>query len=288
MSDEIFLLGVDAGATNCRVVVADLDGNHLARANGGPSNIANNYHEARQNIMETIKNALHSIDQPSDDFSNLKAVLGVAGNNLGDFGARLHNDLPFENEVVNDVVPTIAGALRERYGVLAALGTGSVFARHDEQGVHPFGGWGFLMGDEGSGAKMGYHLFVRTIYAEDGIYQHSELTRSILAEFHGSLGHLVEAAKAMDPHQFGEYAPRILDAEARGDAQAKAVVDLSIQWIERQLDAVGFQEDRAFCALGGLGPIFLPRLQQKYQDAYVEPYGNALDGAIYLGKLKWG
>ncbi len=288
MSDDYFLLGVDAGATNCRVVIADPYGNILARASGGPANIANNYNEAKSNILSTTNQALQSLGKSETHYGELRAVLGVAGNNLGDFGAVLHRDLPFENEVMNDGAITLAGALRERLGVMAVLGTGSVFVGQSEDGFKTVGGWGFMMGDEGSGGKMGFHLFERTIYAEDGIVEHSDLTRAILGEFHGSLGHLVEAAKSMDPHEFGEYAPRILDAEARGDANAKAIIEDHVKMVEAQIDAVGFRADRAFCALGGLGPIFLPKLAQKYQDAYVEPYGNALDGAVYLAREKWG
>ncbi len=288
MSDDIFLLGVDAGATNCRVVIADRTGKVFARAHGGPSNIANDYEEAKSNILSTTLKAMTQIGKSEKDFGQIRGVLGVAGNNLGDWGAILHKDLPFENEVMNDGQITLAGALLDRYGCMAVLGTGSVFVGQDEDGFHTVGGWGFMMGDEGSGGKMGFHLFERTIYAEDGLFEHSDLTRSVLGEFHGSLGHLVEAAKSMDPHEFGEYAPRILDAEARGDSNARAIIKEHVRMVEAQVDAVGFRDDRAFCALGGLGPIFLPKMNEKYQKAYVEPYGNALDGAIYLAVQKWG
>ncbi len=283
------LIGIDAGATNCRVAIADSAGARLAEAHGGPANIANNYDGAFENIINTTAHALGKIGKNPADFNKVHAVLGVAGSNLGDFAAHLSHDLPFANHrVYNDVRISIAGALGENYGTLAALGTGSVFARQDESGFKMGGGWGFLMSDEGSGAKIGYHLFERAIYAEDGVFEHTDLTRAIIAEFDGSIGTLVEAAKAMPPHEFGNYAPRIIDAAHKGDANAKAIMAEALEWIERQVDAIGFREDQSFCVLGGLGPIFLPLMAEKYQKAYIESKGNALDGAIMLAAKKWG
>lgn len=282
MDNQLFL-GVDGGATNCRVAILDHQGFRQAEAHGGPANIANNYYEARENILKAVAQALRQIGKNEADFEKLSAVLGVAGNNLGDYGQRLENDLPFfEQTVLNDSHISTVGALGDRLGVVAALGTGSVFARQDEQGVHMLGGWGFLLGDEGSGAKLGYHLFERVIYAEDGLYEHSDLTRNILGEFGGRLGVLVEAAKAMAPHEFGHYAPQVLHHEKLKDRNAVDIVQQAVHWIERQIDAVGFQPDRALCLLGGLGPIFRPKLAEKYQKAIVQANGNALDGAGQL------
>lgn len=291
MSDQHnkILVGIDAGATNCRVAISNSVGHRISEARGGPANIANDYKGAFENITNTTLEALHKIGKERADFADVHAVLGVAGSNLGDFGARLSHDLPFgDNRVYNDVRISIAGALGENLGTLAALGTGSVFARFDENGFQMGGGWGFLMGDEGSGGKLGYHLFERTIYAEDGLFEHTPITREILAEFHGSLGTLVEAAKSMPPYEFGNYAPRIIDAAHKGDTNAKAIMAEALSWIERQTDAIGFREDRDFCVLGGLGPIFLPMMGEKYQRAYVEPKGNALDGALMLAVKQWG
>ncbi len=283
MKKDQIIVGIDAGATNCRVAICDDHQFRISEARGGPANIANDYQVAINNIVNTTSEALHKIGKSSDHFKQVNAVIGVAGSNLSDYGARLQNDLPFGHQrVYNDVRISIAGALGNDFGVIAALGTGSVFARQDENGFKMGGGWGFLMGDEGSGAKLGYHLFVRTIYAEDGLCAHSKLTREILAEFHGSLGHLVEAAKAMPPYEFGKYAPRVIDAADQNDANAIKIINEAVNWIEQQIDAIGFRSDRRFCLLGGLGPIFLPKLNEKYQSAYTEPKGNALDGALQM------
>ena len=286
--DEKILIGIDAGATNCRVAIGDMNGHRLCEARGGPANIANDFDGALGNILKTTKEALQKVGCEVADMNRVHAVLGVAGSNLGDFGARLHADLPFaKNEVYNDVRISIAGALGEDFGVLAALGTGSVFARQDENGFAMGGGWGFLMGDEGSGAKLGYHLLERAILAEDHVIDHSPLTREIIAEFHGSLGALVETAKAMPPFEFGNYAPRVIDAAHKNDANAQAIMTEATNWIEKQIDAIGFKQGRPLALLGGLGPIFLSRLQKKYQDAYVDPKGNALDGALSLAVKAW-
>lgn len=279
------LVGVDGGATNCRVAICNENGHRIAEAHGGPSNIANQYDSAQATIVQTILDALQSIGKSRDDFDKVYAVLGVAGNNLGDFGQRLEDDLPFaKSHVVNDGYITAKGALQNDDGAMAVLGTGSVFVSQVNQNIRSVGGWGFLLGDEGSGGKLGFHLFERTIYAEDGLFEHSPLTQAVIAEFNGKIGYLVEAAKAMRPHEFGEYAPRIIDAARNGDANAVQIMNDAVKWIEAQVNAVGFKDGMNFCVLGGLGPIFLPMLDEKFRAAYVTPKGNALDGALLMAR----
>lgn len=286
--NDRILIGVDAGATNCRVAITNPQGHRIAEAHGGPANIANDYSQARMNIVGTIDKALREMNLSSEAHRRVHAYIGVAGSNLGDFGARLEGDLPFADQrVSNDVRISIAGALREHYGILAALGTGSVFARQDANGFKMFGGWGFLMGDEGSGAKLGYHLLERSIYAEDGLYEHSPLTREIIAGYRGHVGNLVEDAKRMAPHEFGHFAPRVIDAYHKGDHHAQFIMNEAVAWIEQHIDAAGFNDDSALCLLGGLGPIYLPLLNERYQRKVIEPLGNALDGAIYLAIKTW-
>ena len=62
----------------------------------------------------------------------------------------------------------LKGALGDDDGITAAIGTGSVFGAQRAGAVRMIGGWGFQLGDHGSGAVMGRSLCARALLAHDG------------------------------------------------------------------------------------------------------------------------
>ncbi|MGR3721759.1 BadF/BadG/BcrA/BcrD ATPase family protein [Abyssibius alkaniclasticus] len=284
-----YLLGVDGGGTGCRVAIADMHGAVLAECRGGAANIATNYTQARANIIAACAEAVAAAGLPEGALGQCHAVLGLAGSNLGDYAARLGADLPFAaNEIVNDSIITLEGAIGGVEGCIAAIGTGSVFAARDAHGVHMLGGWGFLLGDDGSGARLGKDILHLTVLAHDGVRPHSPLTADLLAEFSNRPDVIVETAKTWSPGDFGKLAPRVVEAWRQGDAHATAVLGHHADLVQDSLDALGFSPDKAFCMLGGLGHVYLELLDPKYQAAAQPPKGNALSGAVALAHRQFG
>lgn len=280
-----YLIGVDGGGTGCRVVVADQSGNILSRAEGGAANIATDLESARANILSTITDAFNLAGKNHADVQKSVAVLGLAGANLGDYRQQLLASLPFSHaNIVSDGETTLVGAIGEGEGCIAAIGTGSVYGRRDTSGYTQLGGWGFLLGDDGSGGRLGRDFLHQTILAYDGIAPHSPLTLEILDEYQGSPKLLIELAMDFSPGDFGRFAPRIVAAAKAGDEVAEALMARHTKIVRKSIDTVGFDPSKAFCMLGGLGPIYLERLDDKYQKAARAPLGNALDGALALAK----
>ena len=109
------------------------------------------------------------------------AILGLAGSNLGNYASKLSNDLPFaKNKILNDGEITLEGAIGPVDGCIGALGTGSVFVGRKKGITKLTGGWGFNLGDDGSGAKLGKELMKLSIKCHDGLENHSDLTIDFL------------------------------------------------------------------------------------------------------------
>ncbi|NOR63988.1 MAG: N-acetylglucosamine kinase [Rhodobacteraceae bacterium] len=278
-----YIIGVDGGGTGCRVAVADSAGNVLARAEGGAANIATNFETARTNILRTISLAFVNAEVSKPETANTTAVLGLAGANLGDYSSRLLASLPFSrSHIVSDAETTLVGAIGEADGIIGAIGTGSVYGRREHGEFIQLGGWGFLLGDDGSGARLGRDMLHLAIQAFDGLTAHSPLTLDIIEEYKGSPLNIVEQAQVFTPRDFGQLAPRIVAAAKAGDANAEALLAQHTEVVRKSLDAVGFDPSKAFCMLGGLGNVYLKRLPKRYQQAASTPRGNALDGAVSL------
>lgn len=280
-----YIIGVDGGGTGCRVAVADRAGQVLGRAEGGAANIATNLEAARANILTATKQAFAAAGVDFKEAETAAAVLGLAGANLGDFRQRLLASLPFaQSDIVSDAETTLVGALGEVDGIIGALGTGSVYGRRANGVFTQLGGWGFRLGDDGSGARLGRDMLHRVILTYDNIVPHSRLTREIIEEYQGSPRSLIEQARSFTPKDFGRLAPRIVAAAKADDANAEAIMAQHTEIVRKSLDAIGFDPAKAFCMLGGLGAVFLERLPTRYRQAAHTPLGNALDGALTLAR----
>ena len=83
----------------------------------------------------------------------------------------------------SEPVVGMAASLRTD-GVLTLSGTGSdAFFVKDRRCVHAVGGWGPLLGDEGSGYEIGLRALKAAIYSYDGRREHSMLYDLIMEEW---------------------------------------------------------------------------------------------------------
>lgn len=278
-------LGVDGGGSGCRAAVADGQGRVLGRGTAGPANIATDPEEAARNIRAAATAALVEAGigagngAGNGDGALAGVGLGLAGVNALGAADRLRPLLPWpEARIETDAVTATLGALGEADGVVAALGTGSVFALRRAGRVRQVGGWGLAVSDEGSGAWIGRALLAEAVMAGDGRAPTTPLLAALLAEFGGPQGIAAFAAGAA-PTDFAALAPRGFAAE---DPAAMAVLDRADAAIAAAIDHL--QEGAALPVVltGGLGPAFAPRLAGRWP--LLAPRGTALDGALRLAR----
>jgi len=150
-------LGVDGGGTKTRVAVCDETGKILAKGEGGPSNpLVVGIDGMILSIKKALKNA--GIDKERFEV----AVFGLAGagfskDNRKKLAEEIKRVVIARNILVyNDSFVALKGALgSRRKGILVVAGTGSIVIGIDKKNqVFHVGGWGHLLGDEGSAYKL--------------------------------------------------------------------------------------------------------------------------------------
>ena len=271
-------LGIDGGGSGCRAVAADAAGVVVGSGRAGSANIVTDPEGARASIVAAATEALAGAAPQT-----AHAVLGLAGANLTDFVAPLVARLPFaSSRVVSDAVIAARGALGLADGITATLGTGSVFACQRAGTVTVIGGWGFVLGDEASGAWMGRALLARALRARDGLELPSPLLTEVTGEVRGAEA-LVAFARDATPADFARYAPRVVAAAEApgGDGGAEAILAEADLWVLRSI--ARFQTGGLpLCFLGGLGPVFARRLAPHFPGLIRAAQGTALDGALAM------
>ncbi len=276
-----YLIGVDGGGTSCRVAVADASGEVLARAQSGSANIATDFSLARENIVTAIQAAWHQAGLDQHLMTQADCALGLAGANVGSFGKQMEASLPFRNCIVTDDRATsLKGALGNEDGCIAVVGTGSFYSSRYGGVETNIGGWGLMVGDDGGGARLGQNLLRLVIHCYDGVYQHSELTRSTLSDFNDSPHKIVEFAMQARPSDFARFAPAIVDSARDNDSQGLSLVSDTVAAIQLCIDKVGYKATGQLYLLGGLGSVLLEFLDSRYANASNQPQGDALSGAV--------
>jgi N-acetylglucosamine kinase-like BadF-type ATPase len=181
-------VGVDGGGTRTRAVAVDERGNvvdnPLHRALGSSSLIdpmrPARSADAVERTVRTLAESL-GLERPCEAM-----WVGLAGAGHEASRAAVEIDLASRGlaqvvEVGTDVEAALADAFPERPGILLVSGTGSVAAaRGDDGEVRRVGGWGSLLGDEGSGYAVGLAGLRAAIRMIDGRERATELLPGLL------------------------------------------------------------------------------------------------------------
>jgi glucosamine kinase len=159
--DARFVMGVDGGATKTLAAVLDLNEQTLHLGHGASSNPdAVGAQVATASLLKATDEAISRAGIAREQLD--AAVLAIAGTDTDAVATHVRERRPSTWVVVNDVVGAWAAATGARPGVGAISGTGSnVFGVGPDGRAWRAGGWGHILGDEGSG----YWLAVQSIKA---------------------------------------------------------------------------------------------------------------------------
>jgi glucosamine kinase len=272
-------LGIDGGGTGCRAAVADGSGRILGRGRAGPANIASDVAGARDNILSAAREALTAATGSDLGLSRLTAGLALAGANAAGAAGALRAALPFSRlRIETDAFGAVKGALGDRDGIVGAIGTGSVFAAQVGGQLRQIGGWGLVLGDEGSGARLGRGLLAAALGAVDGFRAMTPLLRAMLDE-HGGPEGVIAFSLAARPADFAALAPRVLTSD---DGAARALLADAAKDVAASVAVLQRDPPLPVTFIGGLGPTYAAILARHW--IILPAQGSALDGALMLAR----
>lgn len=163
---EEFIIGVDSGGTSTVAEAYSLDGQLIGRSQTGFGNLLIDKEKALANLKEAVTSVLDPLDA-----KYCKGILlGIAGIDTGDYKQFVYNlfaDLNVKKVIVNDAWLAHYALLEGEDGCLVISGTGSVaIGRYNGEEAR-VGGWGHLLGDEGSGYAISRRLIKDVLTAYD-------------------------------------------------------------------------------------------------------------------------
>lgn len=155
-----YVIGVDGGGTKTLGAIAQLDGKVLAQYEVGSTNHHSNpLSVVRGNLEELAKKLLEAVGGNASEVECI--CLGMAGVDRPEdkplITGMIAEILPAAKCVpVNDAVIGLVGGAGKPFGIVVIGGTGSIAFGMDRNGRRArAGGWGHILGDEGSGYVIG-------------------------------------------------------------------------------------------------------------------------------------
>jgi len=262
MSDPKLLIGIDGGGSKTLAVLAGLDGRVLGRGTAGSSNLQSVGIAA---VGTALDDAITAAFRAAGLAPVLPAALcvGLAGVDrpedralIRGWAARTLPGTPVA--VVSDARLVLAAGTPDGWGAALICGTGSIAYAEDPGGrAARAGGWGHVLGDEGSGYAVGQAALRAVLRAFDGRGPRTALTQAILEQLGLSApSELVGRVyrEGLGPAGIAALAPLVEVAAARGDEIAGEIVReaggdlaLAVKAVVRSLEL----PEPAPCALAG-------------------------------------
>lgn len=261
MDEKKYVIGMDCGGTKTVALLADETGEVLGR---GDSGTANMNIVGRERTVEVIREAaVAAFGSAGLPVVTLDALcIGLAGVDRPEekeWFTRQFQDLGVARKISisNDAILLLEAGTPEGWGIGVISGTGSiVFGRSRTGEMYRAGGWGYILGDEGSGYEMGRKALIAVARAHDGRGPKTLLTEKVLAA--GGLEKVTELIpfvyKEFAPGKVAPFARLVSEAAEEGDVVSQEILNSGAEElglaIMAVLDQMGVGKPVP-CALGG-------------------------------------
>ncbi|MDD8018025.1 MAG: BadF/BadG/BcrA/BcrD ATPase family protein [Bacteroidota bacterium] len=232
-----FIIGMDGGGTKTHAVIANLNGDILAEHTAGPSNFQIiGVEKTAEAIYSLIGLCCESVECSVDQI--VSVVLGLTGaGRVGDqkrmadglkkYSAKRNVRLK-KIIVESDARIALEGAFKGDSGIILIAGTGSIAFGKDAKGnVHRVGGWGRILGDEGSGYFIGRLGMTAVAHELDGRGEKTKLSTMIAKKFRLTDQSEIITAVYKDNFDIASIAPLVLKGAEENDAVCRMIVEQS-------------------------------------------------------------
>lgn len=259
-------LGVDGGGTHTRALLVDQDGRFLGYGTAGPSNYDDvGVERAQAALSAAVGAAHHMADQRPQPCK--AAFLGLAGVVSAADEAVIHQiastlDLAPSDAIGidHDIRIALAGGLNGRPGIALIAGTGSAcYGRNQAGESWRAGGWGQLIGDEGSSYWLGIEALKAAVAAYDGRGTPSPLLDAVLDQLNlEHINHIMHRlySDGLSRTEIAALAPSVVATAEGGDSVAGQLLDQGAQELARCVIAVAhhlhLRERSELVLIGGL------------------------------------
>ena len=223
------LIGIDGGGTHSTAVAAYPDGRIAAVAYGGGLNFHNiGVEKAHAHLEEMCAELCQDCSAPAEEICVGMAALDAPADATTTATFTRGMFTPGQLDLQSDAYIALMGFTLGQPGVFVICGTGSMLLMLDGEGrQHAAGGWGYLLGDAGSGYTLAREGLLAAIDAAEGLAEDTPLLTDALAYFQADAPRgLIDRiyAPGFTPDKLAGFARCVLTRAKDGDSLAREIV----------------------------------------------------------------
>lgn len=298
---ERFYAGVDGGGTRTTLVIVDEAGRERSRRAGPAGLVDPRDPRASAEVVAALVRegmAEAGLAAPLAALCAGLAGVGNAAEREAVERALSNSGVASRVRVATDGEIALEGSLGGGAGVLLIAGTGSVaYGRGEDGRTDRCGGWGMVVGDEGSGYAIGRGGLAAALRAVDGREEETRLLPLILERLE------LEGPREIPPWagrvtkaEIAALAAHVLRAAAEGDAVALRVVAAEARALAHHAGALRrrlapWRAETPVVFHGGVlnSPLYASLVTEGLRDEgdfrVAEPVSDAVDGAIRFARV---
>jgi N-acetylglucosamine kinase-like BadF-type ATPase len=243
-----YLIGFDCGATKSECAAADINGNILHSITGGPANfLVIGADRASENILSLIKKCKEKLNFDYDDIKSI--IIGAAGAGRKEDAEKLQSSLislASKNgitikslTVISDAQIALEGAFPNIPGSILIAGTGSIIYGKDKEGkIYRAGGFGRIIGDEGSGYSIGRKALQYIAKFYDGSGERSDIVSLISDKYKVNSSEELIIKVYKENFDIASVAELVLHSANKGDLIAVTILEEETDELIQQLKAL--------------------------------------------------
>ncbi len=279
MQKDIYLLGVDGGGTRSTAVIADASGHVLARSIGETINYYSiGMERAQANFRRIVA------DLPNRYISRIDQT--CIGMSALDHHATAEEAKEFTKDIlpsgsvqmISDSYIALMALTRGKPGIIVISGTGSVaLAQTADNRMVSVGGWGHLLGDQGSAYDIALNGIRAAIQSYERFIEESELTGRLKRYF--AIHQMHELTErfyhpVMERHLVAGFASEVSACAEDQDTVAKRIIDEAVRVLARHAEVLIERWGLQSSIVGVSGGLFQnnPYVFESFKERLLQQY----------------
>ncbi|NLJ57803.1 MAG: hypothetical protein GX339_03050 [Tissierellia bacterium] len=221
-----YIVGIDSGGTKSELVAYSLDHNPILSKIGGFGNPAVSLDKTINNLISLIYECVNELGRDNC----VLIAIGMAGVETGNCAELIKKYLQgafgVNTLIMNDGEMACKAYFGSQDGILTISGTGSsCYVQKDGKG-EMLGGWGHVLGDEGSGYHTVLQVFKNIIYMLDRNIPFDNLSMKILESTGGcSRSDIMNFIYNNDKNKIAGLFPLIAHSAQDGDPYSAMLIE---------------------------------------------------------------
>lgn len=307
----MYVLGIDGGGTKTKGVLVKSTGEIIAEATVGATNPNS---VGKDDLVTEFTRLFSQLRLKSGSyFTKVKQIYaGMSGVDHPEVRGEMerlisesvHSPIPIT--VNNDAITALYSGTLGKPGIVQIGGTGSITFGLNQQGeLDRVGGWGYLLGEKGSGYALGSQALESAFRAYDGIGEKTTLHDLILRHF--ELEHLPDVIQKIyqaknSKEVIASLSREVVMASEQGDVIAQQIIDENATYIAEAITCLihkrfqGYNEKIPIVFTGGLFTrldMFQDKMEDYFNNAglnvsFIKPEMEPVGGAVVVALLQAG